>query len=30
MKPYYSSRGIELYHGDCREVLSALCGQASS
>lgn len=24
MKPYYSESGIEIYHGDCREVLPAL------
>ena len=23
MKPYYSHAGITIYHGDCREVLSA-------
>jgi site-specific DNA-methyltransferase (adenine-specific) len=25
MKPYYSHAGIEIYHGDCREVLPTLC-----
>lgn len=24
MKPYYSHAGIEIYHGDCREVLNLL------
>lgn len=24
MKPYYSESGIEIYHGDCREVLPSL------
>jgi hypothetical protein len=24
MKPYYSHAGIEIYHGDCREILPAL------
>lgn len=24
MKPYYSEAGIEIYHGDCREVLAEL------
>lgn len=24
MKPYYAEPGIELYHGDNREVLTAL------
>lgn len=24
MKPYYSKDGIEIFHGDCREVLSAI------
>ncbi len=24
MKPYYSERGIEIYHGDCKEVLPEL------
>lgn len=25
MKPYYERAGVSLYHGDCREVLPALC-----
>lgn len=24
MKPYYSEAGIEIYHGDCREILPSL------
>lgn len=24
MKPYYSENGIEIYHGDCREILPSL------
>lgn len=24
MKPYYSEKGIEIYHGDCREILPSL------
>lgn len=27
MKPYYSEAGITIYHGDCREVVGALCCQ---
>ncbi len=25
MKPYYDHAGIQIYHGDCREILSATC-----
>ena len=28
MKPYYSEAGIQLYHGDCLEVLADLCIKA--
>jgi len=24
MKPYYRSKGITIYHGDCREILPTL------
>lgn len=24
MKPYYSHAGVEIYHGDCREIVPAL------
>ena len=27
MKPYYSHAGIQIFHGDCREVLPRLCAQ---
>jgi DNA modification methylase len=26
MKPYYSQSGVEIYHGDCREILPQLTG----
>jgi site-specific DNA-methyltransferase (adenine-specific) len=28
MKPYYSEAGIEIYHGDCREVLPSLAAHS--
>lgn len=28
MKPYYSQNGIEIFHGDCRDVLAGLPEQS--
>lgn len=28
VRPYYSHAGITIYHGDCREILPSLAGQA--